>query len=507
MGVLDASTHLLERITFTVKITSFHIDTPTTSQLCSNAGLMLLASTADRVGVADAIDTALGDLQKPTLVHTTGHTMTALALSLAIGGDDASDIDLLNPLVATGLIDKIPSDPTIHRRHKELHDSSESDDNSTALVNDAGTNAVLAGMNTARTTAWAACGTRNPATTATIMNPLVIDLDATEVTSHSDKEHARPTWKKHFGFHPLAAIIDHGQGLTGEPVSVLLRPGSAGSNTAADHITVMNQTMAALPGHTDGAPWGRRLLVRTDAAGGTKKFINHLDQQGLAYSVGLATSWLIADIASTLTEVTKQGVIGPEGTISNIDDAYVADISTKVRTLGPSATGINIEDYPPDMRFIIRVEHAARGAQLRTVDVDGRRIQMFVTNRKGHAQRLDELHRARGRCEQRIRDMKDCGLGKLPHTTFRMNQAWAHSAVLAMNLISWAQMITAATPPAGSTPRQRWWVWEPKTLRARILSIAGVVVRHARRLSIRFDGAATHRELLEHGLSRLRSTA
>ena len=239
-------------------------------------------------------------------------------------------------------------------------------------------------MNTARTTAWAACGTRNPATTATIMNPLVIDLDATEVTSHSDKEHARPTWKKHFGFHPLAAIIDHGQGLTGEPVSVLLRPGNAGSNTAADHITVMNQTMAALPGHTDGAPWGRRLLVRTDAAGGTKKFINHLDQQGLAYSVGLATSWLIADIASTMTEVTKQGVIRPEGTISNIDDAYVADISTKVRTLGPSATGINIEDYPPDMRFIIRVEHAARGAQLRTVDVDGRRIQMFVTNRKGH---------------------------------------------------------------------------------------------------------------------------
>lgn len=73
---------------------------------------MLLVEAADRVGAADAIDTALGDRQKPNLVHTTGHTMTALALALAIGGDDASDISLLNPLVATGLIDKIPSDST-----------------------------------------------------------------------------------------------------------------------------------------------------------------------------------------------------------------------------------------------------------------------------------------------------------------------------------------------------------------------------------------------------------
>lgn len=112
MVVLEASACQVERIAFRGKTTSFHIDTPTTSQLCSNAGLMLLVEAADRVGAADAIDTALGDRQKPNLVHTTGHTMTALALALAIGGDDASDISLLNPLVATGLIDKIPSDST-----------------------------------------------------------------------------------------------------------------------------------------------------------------------------------------------------------------------------------------------------------------------------------------------------------------------------------------------------------------------------------------------------------
>lgn len=159
------------------------------------------------------------------------------------------------------------------------------------------------------------------------------------------------------------------------------------------------------------------------------------------------------------------------------------------------------------MRIIIRVEHPARGAQLRITDVDGRRVQAFVTNCPGHANRLDALHRARGRCEQRIRDLKDCGLGKLPHEAFGMNQAWIHAAVLAMNLITWCGLIIAADSAAADRRRSRWWVWEPKTLRARMLSIAAIVVRHARRTILRFDNAAAHREVLEHGLSRLRSIA
>ena len=91
-----------------MKTISFHIGTPATSQLCSNAGLILLATTAGEVAVADAIDTELRDRQNPNLVHTTGHTMTTLALALALGGDDANDVDLLDPLVATGLIDQVP---------------------------------------------------------------------------------------------------------------------------------------------------------------------------------------------------------------------------------------------------------------------------------------------------------------------------------------------------------------------------------------------------------------
>lgn len=134
-----------------MKTTSFHVGTPAPAQLCSNAGLMLLAATADAVKVADAIDVELAEWQNPNLLHTTGHTMTALALALALGGDDANDVDLLDPLVATGLIDQVPSDSTVHRRHAEL-----------AGLGSDGTTAILAGMKSARRAAWAACGTRNP---------------------------------------------------------------------------------------------------------------------------------------------------------------------------------------------------------------------------------------------------------------------------------------------------------------------------------------------------------
>lgn len=86
-----------------------------------------------------------------------------------------------------------------------------------------------------------------------------------------------------------------------------------------------------------------------------------------------------------------------------------------------------------------------------------------------------------------------------------MNQAWVHAAFLAMNLITWAGL-AAAAGSAAVDRRSRWWVWEPKTLRARMLSIAAVVVRHARRVILNFDAAAAHRQLLEHGLARIRLT-
>ena len=88
---------------------------------------------------------------------------------------------------------------------------------------------------------------------------LVLDMDATIVICHSEKESATRTWKKTFGYHPLLCFLDN----TGEALSGLLREGRAGSNTTADHITVLDQALAQIPdAHRHGIP----ILIRSDSA-------------------------------------------------------------------------------------------------------------------------------------------------------------------------------------------------------------------------------------------------
>ena len=62
-------------------------------------------------------------------------------------------------------------------------------------------------------------------------------MDGTLITAHSDKEKAAPTWKKGYGFHPLAAWCMN----TRECLDMMLRPGNAGSNTFTDHKEVLGQ--------------------------------------------------------------------------------------------------------------------------------------------------------------------------------------------------------------------------------------------------------------------------
>jgi Transposase DDE domain group 1 len=100
---------------------------------------------------------------------------------------------------------------------------------------------------------------------------LVIELDATLVTAHSDKESVAPTFKRGYGFHPLCAFVDHGATGTSEPLAMLLRPGNAGSNTAADHKAVLADALAQLPWRP-GYRVGCKVLVRADTAGGTHEF-------------------------------------------------------------------------------------------------------------------------------------------------------------------------------------------------------------------------------------------
>ena len=106
----------------------------------------------------------------------------------------------------------------------------------------------------------------------------VVDLDGTLVTAHSEKEGAAPTYKRGFGFYPLLAFLD----ATGEPLAGILRPGNAGSGTAADHVTVLDAALAQLP--VD--PTQQEVIARADTAGCSHAFLEHCGTRGVRFIVG-----------------------------------------------------------------------------------------------------------------------------------------------------------------------------------------------------------------------------
>ncbi|UZF46600.1 IS1380-like element ISRer1 family transposase [Rhodococcus rhodochrous] len=436
----------------------------------SQAGTVLLLRTAEKTGLAAALTTELAPYRKPLARHDPGKIVLDLAVSLALGGDCLADIAQLR--AHPELFGTVASDPTVSRLISVL-----AADADTALA------AIGRARATARSHAWAAAGTSAPDHAIDEAHPLVLDIDATLVTAHSEKEQAAPTFKRGFGFHPLCAFVDHGTGGTGEPVAMLLRPGNSGSNTAADHITVVQDALAQLP--VDPAyRVGKKVLVRIDGAGGTHGLIEYLTKRRLSYSVGFGLTETMVAALELVPDQAWTPAYDSDGQVR--DGAWVTEL-----------TGLlDLSSWPKGMRVIVRKERPHPGAQLRFTDRDGLRLTAFVTNtRRGQLPDLELRHRRRARCEDRIRTAKVTGLQNLPLHGFDQNRIWLALVQLACELIAWMQML-ALTDVAARR-------WEPKRLRLRLLSIAGRVARHARRVRLRLAATAPDIDVLVAGLNRL----
>jgi hypothetical protein len=414
------------------------------SSVVPNAGAVLLLRTAEVVGLDAALWTALGPWRRPLARHDPGKVLLDLAVSLAIGGDCLADLAQLR--AAPEVFGPVASDPTVSRLIDAL-----------AADAPAALTAIAAARAATRAAAWSLAGEHAPGHGKDAAAPLVIDVDATLVTAHSEKEQAAPTFKRGFGFHPLWAFVDHGSEGTGEPLAVLLRKGNAGSNTVADHITVLRQALAQLPG---GRRPGKNVLVRIDGAGGTHELITWLTRRRLAYSVGFSLPGDLDSIQKTLAEVPAaawtpaydaDGQVRPGGWVAELTELF------------------DLSGWPPGMRLIVRKERPHPGAQLRITDLDGHRITAFVTNTtRGQLADLELRHRRRARAEDRIRCAKDTGLSNLPLHDFTQNQIWCALVALASDLVAWMQTLALT----GHDARR----WEPKRLRLRLLSLPA---RHA----------------------------
>jgi len=245
------------------------------SGVVGHAGTRLLADLADVTGLSAAYSTALRSLRPRGTGHDPGRIATDLAVMLADGGEAIADLAVLQD--QAGVFGPVASTPTAWRLLADIDE--------TALASLAPSRA------TAREVAWlqaAEQGGGIPEVRAAgrMLTGLVLDLDATLVTCHSEKQQAAPTYKGGFGFHRLLCFLAN----TGEALSGRLRPGNAGANTASDHITVLDHALAQIP---DAHRHGTDILIRTDSAGSAKAFLTHvrdLRKRGVRtfFSVGYA---------------------------------------------------------------------------------------------------------------------------------------------------------------------------------------------------------------------------
>jgi hypothetical protein len=332
----------------------------------SLAGASLLTMTARVLGLDRDLSKRLSEWTPFGATHDTGKIVLDLAVALGVGGDCPADIAVLRG--QPRLFGTVASDPTVSRRIDAL---AANVDDSVAAIRRARAQARALRLK------WAPLPNN-------VMVP--VDIDATLLTAHSEKEDATPTYKRTFGHAPLLAYLDHGEGGTGEPLAVTLRPGRANANNAADNIAVLEDALAQLP-----ADQRARVLVRTDAAGGTHAFLQAVTELGLEYSVGFAVT---TPVAAAVRELPEQAwTPAYDGNGEQRDGAAVADLTTL----------LNLSDWPPGMRVIVRRERPHPGAQLRVTDIDGNRITCFATNtRTGHLAALEQRHRNRARCEDRI---------------------------------------------------------------------------------------------------------
>jgi hypothetical protein len=448
------------------------------SGVVSQAGGVLLANAVRASGLDGGLSRVLAPWRKPLARHDPAKIVCDLAVAVALGGDCLADVAVLRG--APDVFGLVASDPTVSR---------------SVAVLAADVARVLAAINAARAAArarvWALAGEHAPDAGIDADGPIVIDTDATLLTAHSDKQGAAPTFKRGYGFHPLWAFVDHGSDGTGEPLAVMLRPGNAGSNTAADHVVVVRDALKQLPSYRPGIRPGRRVLIRADSAGCTHEFLDWVVSQRLSYSVGFTLPDDFADKLALIPDQVWAPAYDADGKIR--DGAWVAEV-----------TGLlNLAKWPKGMRVIVRKERPHPGAQLRITDLDGHRVTAFATNTaRGQLADLELRHRRRARAEDRIRVAKDTGLTNLPLHEFTQNQIWCAIVALACELTAWMQML-AFTGDNHHEARR----WEPKRLRLRLFSTAARIAHTGRRIILHLARGDTWTDLLLTAITRLHQLA
>src|SRR3954453_11529177 len=384
-----------------------------------------------------ALSWRLAGLKQRRRGHDPGRVVRDLAVMLADGGECVADLGAVRDQEA--LFGPVASDSTAFRGIDRIASESRLLD------------ALRAAHARARERFWELHGAPER---------LTIDVDATLITAHSEKEQAAGNYKGGYGFHPLQAYADE----TREALAGMLRAGNAGANTAADHITVLDRALEQIPAESVEQI---EILVRADSAGATHGLIDYCCEANLRFSVGYE-----------LTEAVRAAIlqIPADAWVPALDqDGHERD-NGEIAELTDS---VELSSWPERSRMIVRRERPHPGAQLSFTDHDGYRFQAILTDQPDQNIAIIECrHRQRAHVEDRIRDDKDTGLAKFPFKAFALNEVWLQIVLLAHDLLIWTQALLLDGELAKA---------EPKRLRYRLLHVAARLAFHGRRGHLRLQ--------------------
>ena len=404
--------------------------------LVSHAGAGLLAEVADRVGLTRELSGALAGVRERRGRHEPGRVIRDLAVMLADGGDCLSDLRAVRD--QEPLFGSVASDSTAFR----LLDR---------IAGDPGLlDAIRNARARARERAWE-LGVRP--------ERIVIDIDATLIGAHTEKEGAAVNFKGTFGFHPLLAYLDQSR----EALAGVLRPGNAPAHGAQAQIEVLEQALEQLPRDVV-SDLDAEIVMRIDSAGAASELCQTAQDAKIAFLVGFDMFTAVQTAILSLPESAWRPALRQDG--EQREGAHVAEI-----------TGlIDLKPWPKNSRVIIRRERAHPGAQLKFTDHDGHRFQATLTDLTADIVEIERLHRGRANAEDRIRAAKQTGLDNLPFREFDLNAIWLEISLIAQDLTAWTQQLALEGELA---------ICEPKALRYRLLHTAGRLAFHARRAVLR----------------------
>ena len=423
--------------------------------LVSHAGSALLAQVAEEVGLTRALSRGLAPVRQRRRGHDPGRVIRDLAVMLADGGECVSDLgavrdqeelfgQVASDSTAFRVIDRVASEPGLLDALRTAHGQ-------------------------ARERFWELSGAPQRFT---------IDVDATLITAHSDKEQAAGNYKGGFGFHPLQAYADE----TREALGSVLRPGNAGANTAEDHKTVLDRALAQIPaGHIENM----EILVRCDSAGATHGLADHCREHAMRFSVGYELTEPVRAAILQIPEDAWVSALDQDGTERK--NGQVVEITEE----------LDLGSWPEGSRLIVRRERPHPGAQLSFTDHDGHRFQAILTDQTDKdIARVECRHRQHAHVEDRIRDDKDTGLAKFPFRAFAHNEVWIEIVALAHDLIVWTQALLLDGQLAKA---------EPKRLRYQLLHVAGRISFHGRKAKLHLQNTWPWADELVAAFQKLRA--